>query len=264
MKTPLPVIQYPTYHFTVPSTGKQIKFRTFNVREEKNLLTAVEGKDFPEMILAIKQLIANCTFGEVDVEAMTTFDIELLFLQMRSKSVSDEITINLYKNSCKKKTDGTRCDEPTELTIDIKDVGVMVKSESGEFEAFNKETHKSETVVRIGENVAITLRYPGFSEYQIIKTLNKDKIGVRDIELELIARCLVYITEGENMIKAESYTVEERVEFLNNLDKNSLMAIEKFFEKVPRIRYACEYKCAHCDHKEPYVLEDVQNFLNAR
>ena len=81
----LPRIDTPTYELTLPSTKKKLKFRPFLVKEEKILLMAQEGDTSEEKIDAVKQIIRNCILQDIDVDRLSTFDIEYIFIQLRSK-----------------------------------------------------------------------------------------------------------------------------------------------------------------------------------
>ena len=93
---PLPTIETPTYELKLPSSNKKIKYRPFLVREEKILIIALESKNQNEITNAVTDVLKKCILTKgVDVDTLPTFDIEYLFLNIRSKSIGEDIKLTV-------------------------------------------------------------------------------------------------------------------------------------------------------------------------
>ena len=138
----LPTLATPKYELTIPSTGQKIEYRPFLVKEEKVLLLANETKDEREQIRAMKQVIENCTFGKVDIDSLASFDIEYLFLKLRSKSVGETIEVGI---KC------SYCAESCPTTVNINDVEV-------------KFDPKFTNRIKLSETVGVLMRYPNYED----------------------------------------------------------------------------------------------------
>ena len=117
----LPKLNVPVYETILPSTEKVIKYRPFLVKEEKILLTALEADDSKALSGAVKQIVNNCVQGELDVDDLSTFDIEYLFLRLRAKSVGEKVTVGLRPWGCPN-NEGKLCENSTSVEINLEEV----------------------------------------------------------------------------------------------------------------------------------------------
>ena len=169
----LPKLNVPVYETILPSTEKVIKYRPFLVKEEKILLTAMEDGDEKIITNAVKQILRNCIQGELNIDALPTFDIEFLFLRLRAKSVGEKITVGLKPYPCVQ-NDGELCKFSTEVEINLEEVKVK-----------KDENHTSK--IMIDDTVGIKLKYPDID--LISPNDNKEKLSQVDIGMNVVKKC---------------------------------------------------------------------------
>lgn len=214
---PLPKIKHPTYEFKVPSTGKKCMFRPFLVMEEKILLMAKASEDPSEMFRALKQIVNNCALEEgFDVSRLAIFDLEYLFMQLRSVSVSNVVKVT-YKD--------TDDQQNYDFEIDLKKVEVV----------FPEGVDK---VIKISETMGIVMKYPSASIFD-----DKDYLkSGDDAYYELIIRCIDVIYDGEDIYRCTDYTNEEIEKFLDDCGIEVIEKIQNFMASSPKLYHKLEYK----------------------
>jgi hypothetical protein len=229
----LPVMAVPTFKTKVPSTGKQIEYRPFLMKEEKILLMAMEGGDAAEMAAAMKRTLESCIMTEIDIESLATFDLEYLFLQLRGKSVGEVIEISVGH------TGETECQHRTEVKINIDDIKV-----SGV---------KKDKTISITDEIGVKVRYPSMND--ALKLDSDDG----DAPLKLIASCIDVVYDKENVY--DEFTEDEMIEWLERLNKKQFDSVVKFFENIPKLSYKVEWTCPECKQKDSFVLEGMADFF---
>ena len=214
---PLPKIKHPIFEFTIPSTNKKEPFRPFLVKEEKILLMAKSSEDPSDILRAVKQVVNNCAINDsFDVDKLAIFDIEYLFIQLRSVSVN-----NVVKLSYRDNEDG----EVYDFEIDLKDVKV-------------KFPDKVDRVIKISEKTGIQMKYPAASIFD-----DKEFFGAGDdAYYELVIKCIDKIYDEDDIFDPEDYTKEEIEEFLNDLSVDIFEKIQAFMNNVPKVYHKLEYK----------------------
>ena len=237
---PLPKISTPSYFLTLPSTGKEIKYRPFLVREEKLLVLALESEDTKQITEAIKAVIKNCieTRG-VKVETLPTFDIEYLFLNIRGKSVGEEIEVNVI------------CPDDGETTVPVK-----INVDEIEVKKFDGHDKK----IKIDDNVMIEMKYPSLEQF--IKN-NFDFNATNDIDqaFDLIASCIDKICTKDEVWSTADVTKKELQEFLDQMNSSQFKQIEKFFETMPKLSHKLTVKNPNTNVESPVVLEGLSSFF---
>lgn len=211
----LPKLAYPVFEIEIPSTKAKCKFRPFLVKEEKILLLAQQSGDLREIIIALQTVIGNCIQDEsVKVEDLTTFDLEYLFIKLRSRSVNNVIEIS-YRDD-----EG----ETYQIEIDLEQVTLTD----------NPEHNKK---VKVTDDLGIVLKYPNPNMI--------DKMEGVKTELELffamVRHCIEQIYDSSKVYKAKDYTAEDLEEFIQTLDVNTFKQIQKFFDTMPHLYYKAEY-----------------------
>lgn len=230
---PLPKIEHPIYELTLPSTGKQVSFRPFLVKEEKILLMAKQGGDEKEIVKALKQVINNCIVdSDVDVESFATFDIEYFFLKLRSRSVNNVVSLS-YKDY--------EDDKVYTVDVDLEDVE-MIKDP--------KHTNK----IKINNQIGVMMRYPS------IDVLNKLSSQEDDAAFDVIKKCIDVVYDQDNVYNAKDFTEKEIEEFVQNLDVNSLEKILEFFKTMPRLHYEVKYVNS-LNHERVVPLDTLTDFF---
>ena len=237
---PLPKIATPTYELELPSTGQTIQYRPFLVKEEKLLVLALEGEDVKEITTAIKNVIKSCiqTKG-IKVDTLPTFDIEYLFLNIRGKSVGEDIEVKLL------------CPDDNETYVPVKiliDDILVVKSE--------EHTNK----IKLDSNLMMEMKYPSLAEY-IKNNFDFGQDASMDQSFDLIASCIDKIYNEEEVWAAADCTKKEINAFLDQMNSSQFKEIEKFFETMPKISHTVKLTNPKTKVKSEVVLEGLSSFF---
>ena len=237
---PLPTIATPTYELELPSTGKKIKYRPFLVKEEKLLVLALESEDTKQITTAIRAVLKNCiqTRG-VKVENLPTFDIEFLFLNIRGKSVGEEIEVNLICPDDKETS--------VPVTINIDDIKIT-----------KDKDHTN--IIKLDKSLMMEMKYPSLDEF--IKN-NFDFTGDPDMDqsFELIASCIDKIYTEEEVWSTADCTKKEVTEFLEQMNSRQFKGIEKFFTTMPKLSHSIDITNPNTGVKSTVVLEGLSSFF---
>jgi len=235
---PLPKIATPTYELELPSTQKKIRYRPFLVKEEKILIIAMESEDQKQITNAIKNVISNCILSKgIKVEQLSTFDIEYLFLNIRGKSVGENVDVLV---TCP--DDGQT---QVEVTIDLDAIKVQVDPE-----------HSRD--IKLDENLTMRMKYPSLDEF-IKSNFNFDEgMGV-DESFQLIASCVEQIYNEEESWSASDCTKKEMVAFIEELSSKQFKEIEKFFETMPKLSHTIKVKNPKTEVESEVVLEGLSS-----
>ena len=232
---PLPVINAPRYELTIPSTGQTVQYRQFLVKEEKILLMANEGGEASEIVRAMKQIIGNCIQNGYNTDNMPLFDVEYIFLKLRSKSVNEFSEVGFR---C------PECDEVNRVQIDLSGVEISVD-----------DTHS--TKVELTNDIGLIMKYPQLDSVNINDLESNDV----NVVFEVISSCIDSIYQGEEIHDSGDYTKQEISEFINNLTQEQFLKIQQFFDTMPKLSHTVPYKCGKCEYDEPLLLEGLQNFF---
>jgi hypothetical protein len=237
---PLPKISTPTYELELPSTGQKVTYRPFLVREEKLLVLALESEDTKQITSAIKSVIKNCinTKG-IKVESLPTFDIEYLFLNIRGKSVGEEIEVNVI------------CPDDEEtyvpVTLNIDDIKVQ-----------KDENHSNK--IQVDDSIVMEMKYPSLEEF-IRNNFDFSEDTTMEQSFELIASCVDKIYTEEEVWSASDVTKKELMEFLDQMNSIQFKQIEKFFETMPKLSHTVEVTNPNTKVKSEVVLEGLSSFF---
>lgn len=213
---PLPKLSYPIFELTLPSTKQTIRYRPFLVKEEKILLTAQASGEPGDIILSIRQVINNCIITEgIDIESLTTFDLEFLFIKIRSKSVNNIITL-AYKD--------LEDDKRYEVEVDLDKIEMQ-------------EDPNHTNILDVGNGIVLTMRYPKADLASSLKAID----GELDIFFEVLKGSIDAISDGETVYKTSDYSSEELDEFVQSLDVNAFKKIQEFFSTMPKLFYEVKY-----------------------
>lgn len=237
---PLPKISTPTYELELPSTGQKIKYRPFLVKEEKLLVIALESEDTKQITNAIKTVIKNCieTKG-VKVEALPTFDIEYLFLNIRGKSVGEEIEVNII---C---PDDGETQVPIKINID--DIQIQKDPEHN-----NK--------IKLDDSIMMEMKYPSLDQF-IKSNFDLSSDSTMDQSFELISSCIDKIYTEDEVWAAADVTKKELMEFLDQMNSTQFKEIEKFFETMPKLSHTIKVTNPNTEVENEVVLEGLSSFF---
>jgi hypothetical protein len=237
---PLPKIATPTYELELPSTGQPIQYRPFLVKEEKLLVIALESEDTKQITTSIKTVIKNCIITKgVKVEELPTFDIEYLFLNIRGKSVGEEIEVNIICPD----------DEQTQVPVKINIDDIKVQK---------NEEHS--TRIKIDDSIMMEMKYPSLEQF--IKN-NFDFSGANAIDqsFDLIASCIDKIYTEEEVWTTTDCTKKEINEFLDQMNSSQFKDIEKFFETMPKLSHTIKVINPNTNVESEVVLEGLSSFF---
>ena len=237
---PLPKIATPTYELELPSTGQTIQYRPFLVKEEKLLVLALEGEDVKEITTAIKNVIKSCiqTKG-IKVDTLPTFDIEYLFLNIRGKSVGEELEVKLL------------CPDDNEtyvpVTIPIDEIGIL-----------KNENHTNK--IQVDESLVMEMKYPSLAEF-IKNNFDFNNNATMDQSFDLIASCVDKIYNAEEVWTAADCTKKEINSFLEQMNSSQFKEIERFFETMPKLSHTVKVKNPKTKVESTIVLEGLSSFF---
>ena len=233
----LPKLTTPTYELEIPSTDEKIKYRPFLVKEEKILYMALEGGEQNDIYSAVKKILENCILSECNINKLSSFDIEYLFLQLRGKSVGEVISLKL-----KHPQEDSACEHAEEIEIDIDDVKMT-------------EDPKHNKIVQLDESLGIQFRYPTMQD---VITASKNENTLK-ATFDMISSCVDNVFDEDNVY--DNFTKEEIVSFIENLSKTQFEKASYFFESMPKLEHDLEWTCSKCEKKEKIKLEGLQSFF---
>ena len=233
----LPVINTPEFETTLPSNGKKIKYRPFLVKEEKVLFMALEGGDIGEISNAVTRVINACTNDAINAEELAYFDVEHLFLQLRSKSVGEVVELNL------RHVEG-ECNHITPYVIKIDDIKVEKKP---------GHTNK----IQLTDQVGVKLKYPTLKSQSKVHSV--EELNNLEKLLEFIADSIDVVYDQNNVY--ENFTSQEAKTFVEGLNKQQFEKIMDFYITMPKLSHTIKYTCAKCNKEEKIRLEGLSSFF---
>lgn len=237
----LPILKSPIYSLTLPSNGKIVKYTSFLVRDEKILASALMNGETSTIAATLKEIINNCTFGKLDVDKLSSFDVEYIFLQLRSKSRGNIVEL-VY--TCKNEVAGGVCDEVNNFSIDLEKINVDMKSAPS-------------LKIMLTDKVGLQMKYPTLDNVLDIQVQldNKNISAIYD-KMGDFVEC---VFEGERI--EDKFTNEEFSNWLGTLDRNQFKKIEDFFQNIPTVKSCSQVCCKKCGHKDEIVLKELSSFL---
>ena len=230
----LPQLTSPEFVTKVPSTGKEISYRPFLVREEKILLMALEGGDEKEISKAITNILTSCILSDVKIDELATFDVEFLFLKLRGKSVGEVIELKLAHSD-----PDSECKHRTEVEINLDEINVVGDISDGK--------------IQLNDELGIKLRYAGIDDVDKIDSKSTEQI------YDLVVQCVDYIYDTDNVY--DDFTKKEMSDWLEQLSTAQFQKITNFFESSPKLSHTIEWTCPECGEKDTIVLEGMQSFF---
>ena len=237
----LPVIDNPTYTIKLHSVDRPVKYRPFLVKEEKILLTALEGGDTQDIVTATKQIIKNCCLDEdLVTNDLPAFDVEMLFLNLRARSVGELITVGMRHPTADEK-DG--CNGTTQVEINCNDIKLHI----------NKD-HKD--LVKLDDKISVQLRYPDID--RMTRTAEESQM---DSIFQITKACIAGIYDKEEYHDIKNSTEQELEDFIYSLNQNQFGKIVAYFNTMPKLRHEVSWQCEKCGKKDKVALEGLQAFF---
>jgi len=233
----LPILETATYELTLPSSDVQVKYRPFLVKEEKILLMALESNNAAETTKALKDIVHACTFGSINVEALPTFDLEYIFLQIRAKSVGEVAKLKILCPDDK--------ETYTNAEVDLSKVEVQVD-----------DAHTNE--IPINDKIKIIMKYPTIDSFDP----QQDATQLKTEQLfDIIASSIYQIYEGEKVHNAGDYSKEDMNKFIESLTSDHFAKIQTFFNTMPRLAHEIEVTNPKTQVKSKVMLQGLASFF---
>ena len=239
---PLPTITTPTYELNLPSTGKKIKYRPFLVKEEKILILALETRDQNQITNAVKDVLKKCVITRgIKIDDLPTFDIEYLFLNIRAKSIGEDINMIV---TCPD-------DRKTEV-----DVTVYVD----EIKVIKSKEHVKD--ITLDKDMTLCMKYPSLNQFIETNFDTKEESQTTvDKTFQLIADCMDTVYTKEDAWDSKDYSPNERLEFIEQLSSKQFKQVEKFFATMPKLSHTIEVTNPNTKKKSKIVLEGLADFF---
>ena len=237
---PLPTISTPTYELTLPSSNRKIKYRPFLVKEEKILIIAMESQDTKQIARAVKDVLAKCILTKgIKVDKLATFDIEYLFLNIRGKSVGEDIEVMV---TC---PDDNKTQVPMSINVDTIKVHI-------------DEEHSKDIV--LDDVYTLRMKYPSLNEFIKTNFDNVDSMKVDDT-FDLIASCIDQVYSEEESWASEECTKKELTTFVESLNSGQFKKVERFFETMPKLSHTVKVTNPNTEVESEIKIEGLQNFF---
>ena len=237
---PLPKIATPSYELELPSTGETVQYRPFLVKEEKLLVIALESEDTKQITTAIKTVIKNCILTKnIKVESLPTFDIEYLFLNIRGKSVGEELEVNVICPD----------DNETQVTVNINLDDIKVQK---------NDEHSNK--IKIDDSIMMEMKYPSLDQF-IKNNFDFNDKNAMDQSFELIGSCIDKIFTEEEVWSSSDVTKKELSDFLESMNSSQFKGIEKFFETMPKLSHTIKVTNPNTEVESEVILEGLASFF---
>ena len=237
----LPKIDVPTYNLELPVSKKKIKFRPFLVKEQKNLLMAMEGNDSETIHNAVRDVINNCTLSDINIDELPIIDIEYYFLQLRAKSVGELVDLR-YR--CNNDVEGKECGNIMETKYDLNNIKVQ-------------QEEQVSPEIQLNERLTVKFKYPQFG--MVKSSMMYDDVA--DLTFNLIAQSIDWVFDGEQYYYGHEQTTQELLEFIESLNQEQFQKIEKFFENLPKLHENIDMKCKKCGFEHKIEVEGLESFF---
>ena len=267
---PLPNLEkiVPQFEITIPSTKQAVKFRPFLVKEEKLLLIAMEAEDERAMLDAVMQVVVACAITPLRVEDLANFDLEYIFLQLRARSVDNNVVLSYRchnqielapedvekrfrsRNKEAQLPEGpvmVSCDNVVKISINLDDVEVQFK-----------EGHK--TQIFLTETLGVNMKYPNYKmAKQLVQNRMNKKESVTDA-LAAVGMCVASVFDDQSVYT--NFTTKEMTEWIESLTQAQFMKLQtEFFESMPKLAHDVEFSCPKCGYQEPLHIEGLPSFF---
>lgn len=233
----LPKLDTPRYEMKIPSTNKKVTYRPYLVREEKVLMLAMESNDQGQMVRALKDVVNACTEGALEVDTLTMFDLEYVFLQLRAKSSGESTEVSV---KC------TSCQEKNPVTVDLSKVRVDVP----------KATDKK---IKLTDKVGVVMKYPSIND--MIDIQNSDDTEVNKL-FSVIVKSIDSIYSNDEIFDAAEQSTDELKDFIDSLNTDQFNKIRAFIEEMPAATIAVDFTCKNCGSHNQIDVKGMANFFS--
>ena len=233
----LPKLNTPTYSLVLPSTGEEVKFRPFLVKEQKLLMLAQESENNKEMLDTVVKIVSSCTFNKVDPTHSPLFDIEYVFLKLRAKSVGENVEVTL-------------------LCPDDEETYTTKKINLDKIEIEVDESHSNE--IQLTEQIKLIMKYPQMSDMNQINTQDNSQIN---LVFSVLKHCILEVQDGDTSYQKVDISDKDLEEFIDSFDTEQFEKTMTFFETMPKLREKVEVTNPKTQVTSEIVLEGLESFL---
>ena len=230
---PLPEIVTPTHELVVPSTKKKIKYRPFLVKEQKILIIAMESQDEVQILDAIKNILKNCIISRLKIDDLALFDIEYLFLQIRARSISEELKLKIT------------CPDDGETQVDVSFLANEVKVQF-------PDNHSN--IIKLGNDITLEMKYPNLEYFS---TINFAKGDVDPYDL--VAQCVKRVYVGEE--DSGTFTFKEARAWIEKLTAAQFDLIQEFFNTMPSLKHVLKVRNPKTKVENEITIEGLVSFF---
>ena len=231
----LPKIATPKYDMIVPSTGEKVTYRPYLIKEERILMIALESQNENQIEQSILDILTTCFDLKTEASGLTVFDVEYMFMKLRSVSVGEKIKLAPKCESC---------EEPGEVTVDLSEVKVQGLKEEQDL---NKQ-------IKLSDELTIDMHFPKVGDAVKADTGTDTIIGT-------VAKCVDTIYYGEDTFNTADSSEEEVKEFIENLNTTQFQKIANVLQEVPYLGHNVKWTCKECDFKNDLELKGLINFF---
>lgn len=226
----------PVYEMTIPSTGQNVTYRPFLVKEQKNLLIAFESQNRRDLVRAVQRTIDACVEDDI-ANNLTTFDVDYMFTKIRSKSVGETADILIPCSECETKN---------EVKVDLDDVSVTDEI--------------PEMMVPINEDVSVQMKFPTYDDFLGNTTL-LDSSTVTEALIQLIITCMDSVLTDEERYSLRDETAEDVINFLESMTSEQFERVSQFANNIPNVTKTVSFSCESCGHENEKTLRGLDDFF---
>ena len=199
----------------------------------------MESEDEKQITNAIKEVISSCIITRgVKIDQLSTFDIEYLFLNIRGKSVGEEVEVMV---TC---PDDGVTQIPTVINLD------EIRVQKG-------KNHSRD--IKLDDELILRMKYPSLNEF-IKNNFSGEEISV-DNTFDLIASCVEQVYSEEESWSASDCTKKELKQFLEQLSSKQFKEIENFFDTMPKLSHTVTVTNPKTGVESDIVLEGLTAFF---
>jgi len=228
----------PKYNITIPSNNQDITVRPFLVKEEKIMLIALESQDPKQIASAVLDTVTSCIVDDVNVNALTSYDVEYLFLQLRCKSVGETTDLLLKCDDCA---------HENKVNFNLNDIKMNVKS--------------IQNKVKITDQIVLEMRHPSFVSLANNEKITSEKTTITEQIFSLIKESVISVINGDSRIDMKEVNIDEFQEFLESMTQEQFSNIRSYIENIPKLSHGIKFECEKCSHNNEIAVEGLQSFL---
>ena len=227
----------PSYEMIIPSSGKKVRYRPFLVKEQKSLMLAAESNDNKVMFRSVLDILVQCIDDKIYESQLAAFDVEYMFLQLRSKSVGESSDISIKCDQCSHAND---------IKIQLDTIKVEIDN-------------NVEKKISITDDIKVQLKYPSYID-MIESGIGEGELN-SDQMFNIMHSCIEYVETPDERIDMKDVEKKEVTEFIESMNTEQFKLLQDFLTTMPRLSHTVKFKCKECKHDNELLVEGISNFL---